>query len=89
MGHPPAVRKLTRVALVQELCVPPAGQPLTFVQLVTSIPGREGTMQRTWALPDGRLAAPVADDVFATMWQQFLTACELLGGAQGRLDVPL
>lgn len=79
-------RKLTRVVCVVELLAPPSGQPLDFVQVVVSIPGREGTFTRTWTLPDHKLTEPVWRDVVTMVERELLVPLEVLGGSQIVLD---
>lgn len=85
--RPEQVKRLTRTALVLEVLLPSADRERDFVQITTSMPGREGTMTRTWYMPHGMLDAQQWLDI--TGWinltiDQLLT---VLGGAQGTLPV--
>lgn len=79
------VKRLTRVALVLEVLVPPAGADLTFVQVVESIPGREGTITRTWDLPEKRLTDASWLDMQAWLIGSINTCLEVLGGSYPKL----
>lgn len=79
------VRKASRVLLVAELLVSPPQGKQEAIQLVFSLPGRESTMTRTWAIEGGILTAPQAQDMSVMLEQMMLMACEAGGGIQGVL----
>lgn len=75
-----------RVALVIELEVPKDGA-VEWVRLVTSIPGREGTLSGViYCGPEG-LTADGWLELQAQVLSKLSTTLELLGGAQLRLSV--
>lgn len=76
------VRRLTRVGLVLEVLLPPAGAPLDFLQIVESIPNREGTVTRTWSFSGGRLDEPTWLDIQNWLVMRTSQLLESLGGAQ-------
>lgn len=80
-------KKLTRVCLVIEVLVPPAGHPLDFVQLLASIPGRDGPMTRTWQVPGHTVTPDLFADLATWLDTTLIQAVELLGGVQGTIPV--
>lgn len=79
------VKKLTRVALVIEVLVPPGGSELSWVQVVESIPGREGTITRTWDLPERRLTDDVWLDMHTWLTGSVNQCLDVLGGSYPKL----
>ncbi len=80
----PLPKALSRVALVLELEVP-RDRPYEWVRVVASRPGRDGTMNRVWALGAGVLTPSQAEDIMVWMNQSIMNAIETMGGIQGVL----
>ena len=62
-------------------------EPTTFVQLVLSVPGREGTKTHTWIPVNSRMDAATAADILNTLSMAMLEAIETVGGIQLELQV--
>lgn len=75
--------KQSRCSLVLEVLFDRASPP-KWVQLVTSIPGREGTTSRTWGLSPAGLDAATAADLTVWLSQTVQDMATLsTGGVQG------
>lgn len=75
-----------RVAVVIELEIPRDGAG-NWLRLVTSIPGREGTLTHVWEPQAGRLAQSDWEDMQARVCGHLATAIEFTGGIQ--LGLPI
>lgn len=60
------VEKKAHTVAVFELEVD-ASDPCQWVRVVTSLPGREGTLNRTWAVKRGLLDGPQVQDLGAAV----------------------
>lgn len=73
-----------RVAIVMELERDVADPPAWW-RVTLSIPGREGTLTRTWANADGRINQRDADDMFAWCVESLSNCIALSTGIQQSL----
>lgn len=81
------VRKVTRVGLVVELLLD-VERPGRFVQLVISIPGREGTLTRTWITePTGLLDSAAVSDMCTYVDHVIIEGIMSSGGIEDRLPL--
>lgn len=82
-----SVRKLTRVALCMEVLTD-IERPGRFIQLVTSVPSRQGTHTRTWTLNgNGSMDAAAFTDLVAYIDQIVVEALSFAGGVSDRLPL--
>jgi len=57
-------------------------RPARWVELVLSIPGRDGAFVRRWTLGQGMLDAPSARDLAGCLEQSLMEALTLMCGVQ-------
>jgi hypothetical protein len=75
------VARTSRVLFVQEVELELADRP-TWLRVTTSIPGREGTLNKVWSMPSGTLSDDEYRDLLNWMAQQTLMALQTVGGIQ-------
>ena len=76
-----------RAALVLEVVMDRSAPP-RWLQVVTSMPGRDGAVTKTWGLLDGAMDTSVAQDLHTWIGQAILDlALVSTGGVQNQLPV--
>lgn len=75
-----------RVRLVVE-CETSLAEPVEWVRLTCSLPGRGGTLSKVWMTEAARLPDPAWQDLSATVLSWLSQLLETLGGSQMSLDL--